>query len=270
MAFISMIFASFIFIIILIIFVLFIISLIIFFVFAILSKKDKNKKSRKVLKIIFGVLTVMLFIPLLFVTIFLTQKTKETIHYNGKDYSVSKELVDKFYSKISCGDTESIDEYLEKNPELINSRTLEGSLPLGYAIKYKEIDSIKYFIEKNVDINTVSSNSEFGTLEYMFYYGYYDEDILNYILLQDNLDVNKRHLAMPVAQLYIKSIIKDKEISDTELEIFEMLLSKGLDLNATNGTDTNTYEYVKDSVSDDVVNVDKLRDMVENSKKECK
>lgn len=263
MALISMLFASIFLGILVILFILSIISLILCIIFTILSITDKTKKSRKILTAVFGSFAVLFFIPILLTTMFLKSKTKEIIYYEGKNYSIEKEIIDKFYLEISCGDIEEVDKYLQEYPELINSKDYEGSLPLGHSIKFKELDCIKYFVEKNVDINTVSSNSEFGTLEYMFYYNYYNEDILEYILMQDNLDVNKRHLAMPVAQLYIKSIIKDKEISDKELELFEKLLSKGLDLNLTNGTNTNTYDYAKYNVSDDVANIDKLRNLID-------
>ena len=68
-------------------------------------------------------------------------------------------------------------------------------------------------------------------------------------------------MAMPVAQLYIKSICKDKNISDTELYFFNKMLDKGLDLKDTNGSGTDTYSYVYERF-DDVVNIDELRKII--------
>ena len=92
---------------------------------------------------------------------------------------------------------------------------------------------------------------------------YFDEDILEYLLTQADLDINKRNLATPVSQLYIKEICKDNKISDKELELFETMLRKGLDLKETNGANTNGYEYIKDSSKSGVENIDKLREIVE-------
>lgn len=266
MAFGGILLLNLIFIVLLIDFILFVISLIIFIVSLILSLKNKTKKGRKIVKIVFGILTIVFLIPLLVFGIFINEGNKEKISYNGKKYKIKEEIIDKFHSEIAYCDTTELNKYLKKHPELINSHDFEGSLPLGVSIKYKKMECIKYFINKNVDVNTVSSNSEFGTFEYMFYYGYYNEEIVEYLLSQDGIDINKRHLAMPVAQLYIKQIIKDKEISAKELEIFEKMLNKGLDLKQTNGTNTNTYEYVN-SVSDEVINISELRKVVENNKK---
>ena len=249
---------NFIFILLIIDVILLVISVINFLVFAILSKIDKNKKWKRILKIVFGILIIVFIIPLIFFKLLINVNTKDTIIYNGKKEKISKDVVDKFFSEVTYCDIEEIDKYLKQYPALINSRDVEGSLPLGKSIKFKHIECIKYFIEKNVDINIVSSNSEFGTLEYMFYYDNYNEEILEYLLEQDGLDINKRHLAMPVAQLFIKSICKDKEISDKELELFNKMLDKGLDLSQTNGTNTNTYDYVNEKF-DDVSNIDKLR-----------
>ena len=255
MAFGGILLLNLIFIVLLIDFILFVISLIIFIVSLILSLKNKTKKGRKIVRIVFGILTIVFLIPLLVFGIFINEGNKEKISYNGKKYKIKEEIIDKFHSEIAYCDTKELNKYLKKHPELINSHDFEGSLPLGVSIKYKKMD-----------VNTVSSNSEFGTFEYMFYYGYYNEEIVEYLLSQDGIDINKRHLAMPVAQLYIKQIIKDKEISAKELEIFEKMLNKGLDLKQTNGTNTNTYEYVN-SVSDEVINISELRKVVENNKK---
>lgn len=257
--------ANVIFIILLIIFALFILSLLLFIIFTILRAFDKNKKWKKVLQIITGILTIIFLIPLLLTKIFLTNQSYDRVNYNGKEVKIKKEIVDKFYSEVSYCDIEEINKYLDKYPELINSKTLEGLYPLGESIKYEKIDCIKYFVNKGVDINKPSNNLERGTLEYMFYYGYYNDEILEYLLDREDIDINKRHSAMPVAQLYIKTITKDKEISDEELKIFQKMLNKGLDLTLTNGTDTDTYNYVN-GLSDNIVNIDKLRELINKNK----
>lgn len=268
MAFGGILILNIIFILLLIDLVLFIVSLIVFIISLILSIKDKTKRVRKILKIVFGFLTIVFLIPLILFGILVNESTKEKIEYKGKEYKIKEKIVKKFHSEISYCDTKELDNYLKKYPELINSNDIEGSMPLGQALKYKKIECVKYFVNKKVDINAaVSSNSEFGTFEYMFEYGYYNEEIVEYLLSQKNIDINKRHLAMPVAQLYIDQIIKDKEISDKELELFQKMLDKGLDLQLTNGTDTNTYDYVNNSISDDITNIDKLRKIAEDSRK---
>ena len=257
--------ANVIFIILLIIFVLFILSLLLFIIFTILRAFDKNKKWKKVLQIVTGILTIIFFMPLLLTKIFLSNQLYDKVNYNGKKVKIKKEIVDKFYSEVTYCDIEEIDKYLKEYPELINSKTLEGLFPLGESIKYKKLDCIKYFVNKGVDINKPSNNLERGTLEYMFYYNYYDKEILEYLLDRKDIDINKRHSAMPVAQLYIKNIVKDKEISEEELKIFQKLLDKGLDLTLTNGTGTDTYNYVNE-LSDNIVNIDKLRELVNKNK----
>ena len=181
--------------------------------------------------------------------------------YNGKKEKIPKNVVDDFFGEISYCDKDEIDSYLNKYPALINGKSFEGLFPLGESIKYKRLDCVKYFINKGVGINSISSNSDTGTLEYMFLYDYYDDEMLEYVLSFDNLDINKRSRAMPVAQLYIKSICKDKNISDTELYFFNKMLDKGLDLKDTNGSGTDTYSYVYERF-DDVVNIDELRKII--------
>lgn len=262
MAFMGILLVNVIVIILLIILLLFIISLIGFIISFILSRLDKTKRVRKIVSIVFGILTIVFFIPLLAVTILIHNGNKETIEYNGKKYKVYSKIVDDFQNNIENCDIDKIDYQLKKKPELINSNDYEGSLPLGTSIKYKKMECVKYFVDKDVDINNVSINSEYGTLEYIFSYNYYDEEILEYLLSLEKLDINKRHLAMPVAQLYIDIITEDKIISSKEIDIFNKLLEKRLDLNATNGIDENTYQYVKDSKFDKVENIEKLRNII--------
>lgn len=257
--------ANFIFIILLIIFVLFILSLLLFIIFTILRIFDKNKKWKKVFQIITGILTIIFLIPLLLTTIFLSGKEYEKVEYKGKQVKLEKNIIDKFYREITFCDIDELDNALKKNPELINSVSLEGTLPIGVSIKYKKLECVKYFINKGQDINKITNSSTWGTLEYMFYYDYYDDEIINYILDYTNVDVNKRHKALPVAQLYIKLIKRDKEISEEELNIFKKLLDKGLDLKLTDGAGVDTYSYVND-LSDSIVNIDELRKIVNENK----
>ncbi|MBO6194738.1 MAG: hypothetical protein J6O56_00160 [Bacilli bacterium] len=256
--------ANFIFILLIIDVILLIISVINFIIFFIMSKLDKNKKWKKIFKIVFGVLTIIFLIPLILFKIFINSNIKDTVIYNGKKEKIAKYVVDDFFGEITYCDKDEIDSYLNKYPALINSKSIEGLLPLGESIKFERLDCVKYFIDKGVSINSISSNSDTGTLEYMFLYDYYDDEMLEYVLSFDNLDINKRSRAMPVAQLYIKSICKDKNISDTELEFFNKMLDKGLDLKDTNGSGTDTYLYVYERF-DNVVNIDKLRKIIDKN-----
>lgn len=257
--------ANFIFILLLIIFVLFIVSLILFIIFTILHLLDKNKKWKKVLQVITGILTILCLLPLLITHIILSAKQYEQVEYSGKKVKLEKQVIDKFHREITFCDTEKLEEYLNKYPELIKSHSIEGLLPLGDSIKFEKLDCVKYFVNKGQDINKITTSGQWGTLEYMFYYDDYNEDILNYVLDNTNIDVNKRHKALPVAQLYIKSIKKDKEISENEIEIFKKLLNKGLDLTLTDGYGIDTYSYVND-LSDDIINVNKLKELVNKNK----
>ena len=239
---------------------LFLISLILFIIFLILSKKDNTKKGRKIAKVIFGVLTIIFFLPLLFVGLLIGSASKEKVTYNGKKYKLEKEVVKNFQNDIKYCDTKKLDKDLKKHPELINSTDLGGILPLGIAIRSKEIDCIEYFLDKNVDINKVSNNDKYGTLEYIFYNNYYDEEVFDYLIEKDNLDINKHHKSSPISQEYIRQIIKDKNITDKELEILNKLLDKGLDMNEKDEISENTYDYINSL--DNITNLDKLKELV--------
>ena len=235
-----------------------------FIVFLILSKIDKTKKNRKVAKNVFGILTIIFFLPLLVVGSLVVNASKIKINYNGKNYIVKRSVIEDFKSDIVACDTKKLDKDLKKHPELINSKGFNGILPLGQAINSQNIECIDYFIKKDIDINKVSTDEKDGTLEYALNCNSSD-GILEYLISQKKLDINKSSSTFPIAQKYIFRITEDKLITAKEIEIFKKLLENGLDLEQENSISQNTYEYI-DNLKNEITDLDKLKHIISDYK----
>jgi hypothetical protein len=245
MAFGGVLLSGFAFIVLLILILIVVVNIIAFIVLTIVGRNNDSRVI-KFFQMMTGYTLFVFIMPLIIGGVIVSIKKKNTIEYHGKEVKVDEKIIDKFYTNISFCDIDTLNKLLKKYPELFFSKT-DGLYPLGYSIKYKQYNCIKYFVDKGSDVNKPSES--WGTLEYMFHYSYYDEDVLDYVLSVDNIDINKRHKAIPVAQLYLKSIIKDKEITEKEASYFEKLVSMGLDLKDTNGSNIDTYTYI-DSLND--------------------
>ncbi len=243
---------------------LFLLSLLVFIVFMILSAKDKQSKWKKIIKITSGIFTVLFFIPLLLLGILFFDDKTQIVEYNDKTYKLDSKLVDDFFYDVEHCDIPAIDEYLNKNPALLYSHTFDNETAMGKAISSANILCVQYFAEyKEMDVNYVSSDNKRGALELAF--NDYSTEVINYLLDQDGIDVNKCHNGS-IHYYYMDAVTSDKEIEEDEINILKKMIDKGLDTKAKGYDGRNLYEIANDSLYDDVDNIESLRTTVKNYK----
>ena len=244
---------------------LFLLSLLIFIVFMILSAKDKQSKWKKIIKITSGVFAVLFFIPLLLLGILFFGGKTQTVKYNEKTYKLDQKLVEDFFYDVEHCDIPAIDEYLDKNPALLYShKRFNTENALGKAIESENLSCVQYFAEyQKMDINYVSSDNKRGALELAFID--YSPEVINYLLDQDGIDVNKCYNES-INYYYVDAVTIDKDIEEEEINILNKMLDKGLDTKAKDYDGKNLYELVNDSKYDDVDNIESLRTIVKNYK----
>ena len=234
-----------------------IISIIISIVFGILYRKDKSKKWKKILSVVSGIVGLSIAGLFLIVIIASLNGSKEEIHLdNGTVAETSRSILNRFYNDIENGTISNITDDLESNPELMKSFSIEGHSPLAYAIKGKKLENVKFIVEKDVDVNCIDRENKYGTIEYIlkqdysfdeskYVYPYYDEQIMEYLLDLDDIDINKHDSLLPNIQAYIELVLNDNDVTETEKEILVKLLNKGANIHEVNGKSENTLQLLE-------------------------
>lgn len=233
------------------------ISILISITFLILYKKDKSKKWKRVISVISGIVGLSIGILFLIVILVSLNGNKEEIHLDdGSVTQINRRIINDFYSDIENGITSDITSDLESNPELINSFSIEGYSPLAYAIKSKKLDMVKFFVEKDVDVNCIDKDNKCGTIEYLlkqdysfddskYIYPYYNEQVMEYLLDIDSIDVNKHDSLLPNIQCYIELVLNDNDVTDSEKRILIELLNQDADIYDENGKSENTMQLLE-------------------------
>ena len=135
---------------------------------------------------------------------------------------------------------------------------------MGKAIESENLSCVQYFAEyQKMDINYVSSDNKRGALELAFID--YSPEVINYLLDQDGIDVNKCYNES-INYYYVDAVTIDKDIEEEEINILNKMLAKGLDTKAKDYDGKNLYELVNDSKYDDVDNIKSLRTIIKNYK----
>lgn len=266
MAFMGIIFANFVLLILFILSLIDLLFLILFIVFLVLSLLDKTKKWKKVLCTVFGILFLTFIIPFIILYIKIKDVDKrEIIDEKGNMTNIEDKYINNFFINISNCDTSKLDENLDKYPSLIYSYSYESLTPLGASIKSKDINCVKYFVEKDVDINKIGKDNKTGTIEFVLsrdnFRDNYNEEIFKYLLDQDEIDVNKKFNIMPTIQSFIKIIASDNVITDDEVTLFKKMLDKGADINDVNGVGDNAINYIENEYNN-VENIDIIKELL--------
>lgn len=238
---------------------LFLLSLILFIVFSILSAKDKESKWKKVAKIVSGILTMILFVPILGSILLINSSRYQIVKYNDKTYRFKNELIEDFHKSVDSCDITQLNKYLEKDPALVYTNPkFSNYYALGQSINNKDLNCVKYFVEeRKVDVNRVSNTDTIGPIDALV--DEYDPTIMNY-LLDQNIDVNKEVDYYTMTDL-INSFTSDDYIDLDDINIMTKLIDKGFDLNVKYNNKT-IKDIVNDSQYDDIINIESLRSVI--------
>ena len=246
-----------------------IIATIFFFVFLILFLINKTKKWRKIACIICGIVGFSAILIYCVVGLVVNEVSKVKIDLgNGEQVKISSGIVKDFYENIENGNINKVSDLLDKYPYLINSFQNDRNSPLETAIINKQFNCVKFFVERNVDINMMDKEGEVGPIELELIHfstdnkGYrnYDEKIMEYLLSQEDIDVNKRNGDTPNLQSFIELILSDNSISIKEEDLLIEMLNKNADIYEENKKAQNTYQFLDEL--DNSENVNKIKEIV--------
>lgn len=235
------------------IFIIGIIAVILFLVFLVLYNKDKSKKIRKKICILSGIVGFSILIVYSIFFLIISTGHKDVIDIgDGKNVEVSHKIVKDFFESIENNDISKLNELLDKYPYLVNSYKNDNNTPLEIAIINKQYDCVVLLVEKNANINIMDKDDPIGPIELELIHfdtdnkGFrnYDEKIMEYLLHQDNIDVNKHNGDIPNIQAYIELILMDNVISAKEEELLIKMLDKNADIYELNSNSQNTMQFL--------------------------
>ena len=230
-----------------------IVFIILFFVFLILYLLDKTKKWKKMAFIICGIIGFSILIIYFIVGLLVNEVLKDKIDLgNGEQIRISHGIVTDFYENIEKGNINEVSKLLEKYPHLINSYKYDSNSPLETAIISKQYNCVKLFVERNVDINMMNKEGNIGPIELELIHfdtdnkGYrnYDEKIMEYLLCQKDIDVNKRNGDTPNLQNFIELILSDNNITEKEEELLILMLDKNANIYELNKKSQNISQFL--------------------------
>lgn len=126
------------------------------------------------------------------------------------------------YEAASIGDITTIKKYLQDNPGLVNSYSVDGFTPLGLASFFNQADIVELLLEKGADPNIATAN-DFKVAPLHSACATSDIEIAR-LLIANGADVNKKQMA-GVTPLHSAA-------HNGQTELVKLLLQNGADVNA--------------------------------------
>ncbi|WP_232697464.1 ankyrin repeat domain-containing protein [Brevibacillus daliensis] len=160
-----------------------------------------------------------------------------------------EQLIEKLFQAAESGDSSSLQELVETQPEFANTENKDGLTLLGYAAHFGNADAVKVLLDHGADVNAISHSTisfiPSNTALHAAIAGERNLDVIN-LLLHNQADPNIRdsndQTCLQVAAFHVDSI-----------ELIQILIDYGADVHAKSATGQTALSIALEQGNEKVV-----------------